>query len=330
MTDLEVYLSHCISQISSSDYTQVQDGFQLIESLFGKLCILANPNKSITQKKRPSSNVSQHSQFSSVSTSTVSSDDFSPSSVSSSGIRKWRVPSLKDTVFGEYISLQNRFDYNIVNTILLVLLRAQHTRDHPTDTMTSCLKVLQGCLLLHPKSRDLFQRELNMTILIDFLKPSAPVQLLANLIPALVSVLVRNVGNLRMFEKLEGPKRMCLLLTHKPKQNVNPQSWKEVQVKVLEFLFFYLIPETQKPQGSNSATVAKSSGSGIDVGASGSGSSDTNLDKSSSAVYADGHVRRTMQDKRKILNQYLNVDITEGLINELLESKPFGNMNTEW
>ncbi|GMG55382.1 unnamed protein product [Ambrosiozyma monospora] len=164
-----------------------------------------------------------------------------------------------------------------------------------------------------------------MTILIDFLKPNTPVQLLANLIPALVSVLVRNVGNLRMFEKLEGPKRMCLLLTHKPKQNVNPQSWKEVQVKVLEFLFFYLIPETQKPQGSNSATVAKSSGTGVGA----NGSSDNNLDKSSSASF-DGHVRRTMQDKRKILNQYLNVDITEGLINELLESKPFGNMNTEW
>lgn len=71
------------------------------------------------------------------------------------------------------------------------------------------------------------------------------------------------------------------------------------RLRILEFLFFYLIPETY--QKKSSAVCRDSSGL---------------------------NQRRVTEEKQVMLGKYLsNVD---GLVNELHTSKPFGDMKHEW
>lgn len=76
------------------------------------------------------------------------------------------------------------------------------------------------------------------------------------------------------------------------------------RLRILEFLFFYLIPETyQKSAHKRSVTKRDTPG-------------------------GDLQVRRTTEEKSVLLGKYLsNVD---GLVHELHTSKPFGDMKHEW
>ncbi|KAH3661567.1 hypothetical protein OGAPHI_006415 [Ogataea philodendri] len=226
--------------------------------------------------------------------------------------RRWKVPKTDDLIFGEFLALQNDIHLNVVANLIHNISNIAHQKDY--ELLKICLKVIQGCLLLHPPSRNLFILDSNMLVLLRLLDLHNPPQVIESVIPTLVSILVRNVPNIRTFENLDGTKAMCTLLTHKISTTSSSTGWKEVQVKALEFLFFYLIPESH-------------SGRAV------SGVYDTSSTHSRSGPNKfndDGYPRRGTGEKAQILNRYLNKEITEGLIAELLSSKPFGNMQTDW
>ncbi|ODV82546.1 hypothetical protein CANARDRAFT_30742 [[Candida] arabinofermentans NRRL YB-2248] len=138
-----------------------------------------------------------------------------------------------------------------------------------------------------------------MKLLLNHLNINVETKLIINTIPTLISCLVKNVPNLRKFELLKGPEMICKLLKYKPTGSNEINDWKLVQVKIIEFLFFYLVPESSH-------------------------------DKKERVVYKDGCERYNMEQKVNILKEYLNNNVIEGLVNELKESKPFGSMNNEW
>lgn len=137
-------------------------------------------------------------------------------------------------------------------------------------------------------------------------------------ISTLVSAMVKEPRTIRTFESCDGVEAMCRLF--KPKETP-----KNVKLRILEFLFFYLIPETTKGSASGNANKSKSQQQ-QQPNHRHSNSSNTNSD---SAKLNALKQKKTTQEKSKILRKYLgNVD---GLITELEASKPFGNLdNIEW
>ncbi|ANB12946.1 Cell division control protein 14 [Sugiyamaella lignohabitans] len=98
--------------------------------------------------------------------------------------------------------------------------------------------------------------------------------------------MVHEVENIRLLESVGGLKAICDLFKHK-------DTAKDVKLRILEFLFFYLIPET-----------------------------------SGAAKIINSIPRKTTEDKQEMLGKYLsNVN---GLVRELHMSKPFGDTNLEW
>lgn len=143
------------------------------------------------------------------------------------GTRKWKLPNKNDKIFGEFITLQDLVEYNLVNNLINLLNWAIiHQRNDASEPNRNTnpiicldLKILQGCLLLHPNSRKLFHNEHSMSILIGLLNPNLNFSMRTNIIicciPTLVASLVRNVLNLRLFEQLNGPEIICNLLKGK-------------------------------------------------------------------------------------------------------------------
>ena len=166
--------------------------------------------------------------------------------------------------------------------------------------MMSTLDLIQGVLLLHPPSRTLFAREIYMNLLLDLLDPiNCPAIQSATLL-TLVTALLDNPANTRAFEDLDG------LLTVTSLFKLRTTS-REVKLKLVEFLYFYLMPETpqqndlmRSPSKRSSAALGKSN------------SSNTNNAKDT----------RTTDEKQALLGRYLNN--VEDLVEDLKETAPFG------
>lgn len=182
----------------------------------------------------------------------------------------------------EFLKLQDNYVYNLASRIIPVIDKLQ-----TTEQIVLSLDTLQGLCLLHYPSRKLFNNDKMMQKLLNFLEPTTDPVIHVRAINTLVSVMVREVKNIRKFEQLDGLKQISLLFKSK---EVN----KEVKLRILEFLFFYLIPET----------------------------------KHSSTAMARKADRKTTEEKAHMLGKYLSN--VSGLVRELNTSKPFGDMVLEW
>lgn len=110
------------------------------------------------------------------------------------------------------------------------------------DTLfASCLQCLQGTLLLHPESRNLFAREMHMATFIELLSRRQPPELRVLTIDTLVAALLECPANMRTFESLDGLHTISLLFK-------NRQTPEKVRLRVTEFLYFYLLPEVEDSQ----------------------------------------------------------------------------------
>lgn len=166
----------------------------------------------------------------------------------------------------------------------------------------SSLSNLQGLLLLHPPSRIIFGREVYMNLLLDLLDPYNCPAIQSQALLVLVTSLLATPQNTRTFEHMDG----LLTVTGLFKDEDTTQN---VKVKLLEFLYFYLMPEIPivSPRRSSSKPVNTSdrpnSASSSDHGAG----SRKNI--------------RSQEDKQYLLGKYLsNVD---ALVEDLQESAPF-------
>lgn len=194
---------------------------------------------------------------------------------------------------------------------------------NPSETdliILAALELLQGVLLLHPPSKCLFSRESYMNLLLDLLDSSNPPKLQSQTLLVLVACLLDCPRNTRTFEAIDGLLTVTSLFKSR-------STTKDVKMRSLEFLYFYLMPEAPvAPQVSasapNTAILQRSSekylntvpgharthsGDAMDI-------DDEDLDT------------RTTEDKQDLLGQYLS-NVNE-LVADLQESGPFNTAIT--
>jgi len=168
------------------------------------------------------------------------------------------------------------------------------------------LDLIQGALLLHPPSRTLFAREIYMNLLLDLLDPINCPAIQSTTLLTLVTALLDNPANTRTFEQLDG----LLTVTSLFKQRATS---REVKLKLVEFLYFYLMPETSTnlPAGANASSPGMQrrgphlrSPKGSRHSANGS------------------RATRTTDEKQALLGRYLN-NVAD-LVEDLKETAPFG------
>ncbi|KAK7203252.1 cell division protein Cdc14 [Myxozyma melibiosi] len=280
---MELLLSSAFDQLSSSDPSLVRRGLRHIEGLLAQLCRPIN--------------------------SSGGEDDNTQLKDKTSAIDT-RVAD--DPAYREFLRLQDGFEWNVCLRLLSCLekLLGQENNELSSILIVSALEILQGVLLIHRPSRRVFVREVHMTILIDLLDSQLPASVQGATVSALVCALVEEWQNIRTFESLEGLATICTLFKRKSTD-------KEVKLKILEFLFFYLIPEPQNATPVHIKGSANSVSSSITI-------TPSNVDNDSESVLYTNLQVRTTEEKQKMLSKYLsNVDT---LVNELKQSQPFGNL----
>ncbi|KAH8147584.1 uncharacterized protein LAJ45_08412 [Morchella importuna] len=215
----------------------------------------------------------------------------------------------KDVVFKEFMRLQNGFEYNVTIRLISCLERllGRTTSGQNNLLILSTLDLIQGLLLLHPSSRKLFAREIHMNVLLDLLDTdnSGPVQCATLL--TLVCALLDNPANTRTFEVLDGLATVTSLF----KRRDTP---REVKLKILEFLYFYLMPETAPGSTDKSSTPSKHK-----VGEKTAGDRQPSR---TSRRKDDIRLEKTTEEKQRMLGEFMSN--VEGLVADLRESQPFG------
>lgn len=185
---------------------------------------------------------------------------------------------------------------------------------NPSETdllILAALDLLQGTLLLHPPSKCLFQREIHMNLLLDLLDSANPPRIQSQALLVLVAALLNYPRNTRTFEAIDGLLTVTSLFKSR-------STTKEVKMRSLEFLYFYLMsespspaiisasaPNTAIPQRPLLAAQARThSGDSMDID-----EEEEDLDK------------RSQEEKQMLLGQYLS-NVGE-LVADLQESAPF-------
>lgn len=157
------------------------------------------------------------------------------------------------------------------------------------------LSNLQGLLLLHPPSRILFGREVYMNLLLDLLDPYNCPAIQSQAILVLVTALLATPQNTRIFEQMDG------LLTVTSLQS-DEETTQSVKVKVLEFLYFYLLPEAPPPSRKPASAFERR------------GSTDDSRS-------APNRNTRSQEEKQRMLGKYIaNVDC---LFEDMQDHDPF-------
>lgn len=166
----------------------------------------------------------------------------------------------------------------------------------------SSLSNLQGLLLLHPPSRIIFGREVYMNLLLDLLDPYNCPAIQSSALLVLVTALLATPRNTRTFEHMDGLLTVTSLFK-------DEETTKGVKMKLLEFLYFYLMPEVPNQPASAPAT-SKLAGA---------------FERRASTISGDDGAAkkdiRTQEEKQHMLARYLpNVD---DLIQDLEDNAPF-------
>lgn len=186
----------------------------------------------------------------------------------------------------KFLECQMQFSMNIAGRI------ASHLHFFVIESSSSdeiacalvVLRLLRGICLVHRDSRLVFNNDTNLKSLMAGIGHKSP-DVQTACVNTLLAVMVRQVEVIRRFERLNGLKIVCDSFK-------KSSTSKTVKMAILQFLFFYLVPETRKPDVQHEVQ------------------------------------RRTTRDKQLLLSKYLsNVD---GLVRELDSLKPFGTGEIEW
>lgn len=156
-----------------------------------------------------------------------------------------RCPDATEPLYSWFLELQESFQGNIASQLLQFLSRLdtlQHEQVEEDERAqleqwtTLSLYLLQGCLLLHSASKSLFSRAPNMALLCTHMGAEFPEAVQMDAIQTVVAALVDKPANFRVFERIGGLE--CISSLFK-----SPDTVHKVKVKILEFLYFYLMPE---------------------------------------------------------------------------------------
>ena len=137
-----------------------------------------------------------------------------------------------------------------------------------------------------------------MNLLLDLLDPTCCPAIQSSTLLTLVTALLATPANTRTFEVLDG----LLTVTSLFKSRGTSRA---VKMKIVEFLYFYLMPETPVPNGGEGGlqgSPSKKTGSG-EGGKRQAGT-------------------KTTEEKQRLLGKHLSN--VEDLVEDLRESAPFG------
>jgi hypothetical protein len=196
---------------------------------------------------------------------------------------------------------------------------------NPSQTdllILSALDLLQGVLLLHPPSRCLFNREIYMNLILDLLDSANPPKIQSQALLVLVAALLDAPINTRMFESIDGLLTVTSLFKSR-------STTKEVKMRSLEFLYFYLMAEAPLPPPHSASApntaVLQRRASKSDGGLG----RHIKTHSSDGGGVTDNHGNadiRSTEEKQELLGQYLS-NVGE-LVQDLQESAPFSMIAT--
>ncbi|OJJ62755.1 hypothetical protein ASPSYDRAFT_86409 [Aspergillus sydowii CBS 593.65] len=286
---MEALLAHSFDYLSSYEPTKVRKGLRQVEGLLAQICL--------SRAKRP------------VSDKRGSSLLFDAPQSGCKALSELR----DDPAFREFFKLQDGFQWNVAMRLVTCLEHLLGRGSSGTNDLLilSTLDLIQGVLLLHPPSRILFAREIYMNLLLDLLDPiNCPAIQSATLL-TLVTALLDHPANTRTFEELDG----LLTVTSLFKQR---STAREVKLKLVEFLYFYLMPETAMistnvPNTGIARSPSKLGGGPVPRTANASGAHNGTKGNRDT---------RTTEEKQSLLGRYLNN--VEDLVEDLKETAPFG------
>ncbi|KAJ5359594.1 uncharacterized protein N7496_012007 [Penicillium cataractarum] len=282
---METLLAHSFDYLSSYEPSKVRKGLRQVEGLLAQICL----SKSKCTADRRRSYLATEAQ---------------PPPKALAELRD-------DPAFREFFKLQESFQWNVAMRLVSCLEHLLGRGSNGTNDMliVCTLDLIQGALLLHPPSRTLFAREIYMNLLLDLLDPiNCPAIQSATLL-TLVTALLDCPANTRTFEDLDG----LLTVTSLFKQRATS---REVKLKLVEFLYFYLMPETPILGPGASPPGLQRSPSKI---------SSRPMSQSSHTSAGPGKMirdTRTTDEKQALLGRYLNN--VEDLVEDLKETAPFG------
>lgn len=182
----------------------------------------------------------------------------------------------------------------------------------------STLDLTQGVLLLHPPSRTLFAREIYMNLLLDLLDPVNCPAIQSSTLLVLVTALLDNPASTRTFESVDG----LLTITSLFKQRGTA---REVKLKLVEFLYFYLMPENPVVLPGAVASAPNTAVLGMHRGPSKLASSPLSRTAHVSGPGSGSKTARntrTTEEKQALLGRYLH-NVAD-LVEDLKETAPFG------
>ncbi|CAI7581329.1 unnamed protein product [Penicillium discolor] len=282
---MEALLAHSFDYLSSYEPSKIRKGLRQVEGLLAQIC-LSKPKPVLDRRSR--------------------SPDTQPVPKTLSELRD-------DPAFREFSKLQESFQWNIAMRLVSCLEHLLGRGSNGTNDMliVCTLDLIQGALLLHRGSRTLFAREIYMNLLLDLLDPiNCPAVQSATLL-TLVTALLDCPSNTRTFEDLDG----LLTVTSLFKQRATS---REVKLKLVEFLYFYLMPEAMTP-------APMSPPPGLQRSPSKLSSAPFSRSAHSAAANAASKMNRdtrTTDEKQALLGRYLNN--VEDLVEDLKETAPFG------
>ncbi|KAI1502903.1 cell division protein Cdc14 [Biscogniauxia marginata] len=314
---MENLLSLAFDNLSSYDGPKIRKGLRQVEGLLANICLSRQGGArrgSATRDAPPSSPDSPSS---------------SSSSSSSPAPSKTLSELTEDPAFYEFFKLQEGFEWNValrlVNTLDRLVAKGG---DGSFDLLIlSALDLIQGAMLLHPPSKALFSREMYMNLLLDLLEPDFCPAIQSATLLTLVTALIDAPQNTRAFENLDGLLAVTSLFRSRGAS-------RDVKLKLVEFLYFYLMPETPTIPSVSSASASvpdllqhhrspsklvkafSSSGGSGDGGIGGGGGGRRG------SADGDSCDTRSQEEKQALLGRHLNS--VEELVKDLRQSMPFG------
>lgn len=316
---MEALLSVAFDNISSRDNAKLRKGLRQIEGLLAQVCLSQSTTRSPHKRK----------------SSLLLGKDSAASSR--------RLCDLKsDAAFREFFRLQEGFQWNgemrskdrscstvanthacLVATRLISTLERLMGMGNPAQSdllILSTLDLLQGILLLHAPSRSHFDREIYMNLLLDLLDSTNPPKIQSQALLVLVTALLDCPRNTRTFENIDGLLTVTSLFKSR-------NTAKEVKMQTLEFLYFYLMPESPARGTKRVANTENLQQSPSKLTEASAGHTRTHSGDSRGGMDPDGPSHsRTTEEKQRSLGRYLN-NVAD-LVHDLGESAPFGAAKT--
>ena len=158
-----------------------------------------------------------------------------------------------------------------------------------------------------------------MNLLLDLLDPSNPPKIQSQALLVLVTALLDCPRNTRTFEDIDGLLTVTSLFKSRGTS-------KDVKMRTLEFLYFYLMPETAVISAIVSApntAVLQRSPSKLNKAFTGHTRTHSGDPGGEMEIDVEGAAEtKTMAEKQRLLGRYLN-NVDE-LVQDLQESAPFG------